>query len=137
MMSAGRLANLRSGGLGHSTESPAAYQKAQKDAEKRRQTQEEKIRGELAKAHQDNMKKRGLIPDDQDDAMSNNLGMGNGRPAPMAQAQGAVPAQMAGAAPINSQPQSMVSESGLAADKFKNSALPDIEEGDTAKALSF
>lgn len=136
MMNAGRLANLRSGGLGHSTDSPAAYQKAQKDAEKRRQTQEEKIRGELAKAHQDNMKKRGLISDDQDEPMSNNLGMGNGRPAPMAQAQGAVPAQMAGA-PINSQPQSMVSESGLAADKFKNSALPDIEEGDTAKALSF
>lgn len=139
MMGAGRMANLRAGGLGHSTESPAAYQKAQKDAEKRRQTQEEKIRGELAKAHQDNLKKRGLLPEpeEENNSPSNNISMG-GRPAPLSQSQGAVPAQMAGA-PISqsSQPQSMVSESGLAADKFKNSALPDIEEGDTAKALSF
>ena len=110
MMGAGRMAALGRGGLGHSMgSSPKAHANAMVKAERRRKEQEEKIQKELAQAHEQNMRKRGLNQPRPEENMARN----------------------------EAPPPSMVSERGLASQKFQDNVEGEVMEGDTARALSF
>lgn len=94
-------------GLGSGMGSGRPSERSQEAADERRRKQEEKIHAELAKAHEENLKRQGI------------------------------PVREQPAKPTFNQDETQVSQRGLASEKFKDEAEGDLIPGDTAKALSF
>lgn len=120
LMNAGRMASMRRGGFHPGSTDPTGYQKDMAEGEKRRQKQEEKLHAELAKAHQENLRRKGQL---------------NPEGSTLANAPQGAPAGNGEFTPVDNKPESMVSERGLASQKFDQPAEP--IPGDSAQALSF
>lgn len=133
MLAAGasRLATLGRGGIGarsaygDAQSNPQNYSKNQAAADERRRKQEEKIKGELQKAHEDNLKRQGLT------ANSGGASPSGQNPSDLQSRPQFSPQSGLG------QPDNQVSERGMASEKLNADSAGDLIPGDTAKALSF